>query len=224
MSAQQQPGALAWPDDVVEDVVLAVSGGLIGSRQEIEEIAFRALAAVAPHVAAREAAAERRGIERAASLSRIDIMREWFGGDRYARDYEYLDTNFGHLAQRVVDYIAALPPSDPTGESALAEVVRRAVAAAVQKDQAERGPTQIAMGHGLVDVDAVCLDGRWGLTLRPRPNFIPVGEEHGKPGDMIQCGAGDVIIWLDGPEFGDTIINKLNAAAAIRARGEGNAA
>ncbi|TPN03845.1 hypothetical protein FJ973_29835 [Mesorhizobium sp. B2-1-3] len=35
-----------------------------------------------------------------------DILREWFGGERYARDHEYLDANFGKQAGQVVDYLA----------------------------------------------------------------------------------------------------------------------
>jgi hypothetical protein len=38
--------------------------------------------------------------------SKIDVLREWFGGDRYARDYEYIDANFSEQAQRVADYTA----------------------------------------------------------------------------------------------------------------------
>jgi hypothetical protein len=33
------------------------------------------------------------------------ILREWFGGDRYARDYEYLDANYGKQAQQVADWL-----------------------------------------------------------------------------------------------------------------------
>jgi hypothetical protein len=40
--------------------------------------------------------------------SKIDVLREWFGGDRYARDYEYIDANFSEQAQRVADYTAGI--------------------------------------------------------------------------------------------------------------------
>lgn len=42
-----------------------------------------------------------------ASVTRTDILREWFGGDRYARDYDYLDANFGEQADRVLTYLAS---------------------------------------------------------------------------------------------------------------------
>jgi len=42
-------------------------------------------------------------------ITRTDILREWFGGERYARDYEYLDASFGHRA----DAILALRPTPP---------------------------------------------------------------------------------------------------------------
>ena len=37
-------------------------------------------------------------------INRTDLLREWFGGERYARDYEYLDANYGAQADRVVAY------------------------------------------------------------------------------------------------------------------------
>jgi hypothetical protein len=46
-------------------------------------------------------------------ITRTVILREWFGGDRYARDHEYLDTNFGVQADRVVSYLEALSPTAP---------------------------------------------------------------------------------------------------------------
>lgn len=42
------------------------------------------------------------------------ILREWFGADRYARDHEYLDANFGKQAQQVADMLASLAPSSET--------------------------------------------------------------------------------------------------------------
>lgn len=49
-------------------------------------------------------------------LSKIDVLREWFGGDRYARDYEYIDANFGRQAQQVADYSARIMSAiEPAG-------------------------------------------------------------------------------------------------------------
>lgn len=42
--------------------------------------------------------------------TRIDILREWFGGERYARDYEYLDANYSEQATRVVAYLSTISP------------------------------------------------------------------------------------------------------------------
>lgn len=59
-------------------------------------------------------------VERSATINKIDILREWFGGERYARDYEYLDANFGAQAQSVVDYLVRLstPPAAPVSGEA----------------------------------------------------------------------------------------------------------
>lgn len=45
------------------------------------------------------------------NVTSSSILREWFGADRYARDHEYLDANFGKQAQQVVDWLASLNPS-----------------------------------------------------------------------------------------------------------------
>lgn len=42
---------------------------------------------------------------REALVSSKRILREWFGGERYARDYEYLDANFGKQARQVADWV-----------------------------------------------------------------------------------------------------------------------
>lgn len=49
-------------------------------------------------------------VERKA-ITWVDVLREWFGGERYARDYEYLDANYRKNAERVADYSAALNPT-----------------------------------------------------------------------------------------------------------------
>ena len=49
----------------------------------------------------------------AVAITRTDILREWFGGDRYARDYEYLNVNFGAQADRVVAFLSHLAPAVP---------------------------------------------------------------------------------------------------------------
>lgn len=43
-------------------------------------------------------------------ITSIDILREWFGGERYARDHEYLDANYGRQAQQVVDWLLSVVP------------------------------------------------------------------------------------------------------------------
>lgn len=40
-------------------------------------------------------------------VTSTDILREWFGGDRYARDYEYLDTSFREQAECVARWLRA---------------------------------------------------------------------------------------------------------------------
>jgi hypothetical protein len=49
-------------------------------------------------------------------ITSIDILREWFGGERYARDYEYLDANYGRQAQQVVDWLATTAPAPETNK------------------------------------------------------------------------------------------------------------
>lgn len=39
------------------------------------------------------------------AIKPVEIIREWFGGERYARDYEYLDANFGKQAKHVADFL-----------------------------------------------------------------------------------------------------------------------
>lgn len=84
-------------------------------------------------------------------------------------------------------------------------------------EQPEIYSRQIAMGHGLVDVTVGLLNGRYGLVLRERDEYIPVGEQTSEQGSLVLLDEKAVVIWLDGPEFGDTIINALNEAAAIKA-------
>lgn len=44
-------------------------------------------------------------------VARADILREWFGGKRYARDYEYLDASYGAAADRVLAYLNSTHPA-----------------------------------------------------------------------------------------------------------------
>lgn len=47
----------------------------------------------------------------------IVILREWFGAERYARDYEYLDANYGKQAKRVANFLnARTAPTLTAGE------------------------------------------------------------------------------------------------------------
>jgi len=74
------------------------------------------------------------------------------------------------------------------------------------------GATEIAMGHGLVDVGPIYLEDRVGIILHPRTDFIPIGEGGsigGDPPQFYDPQSGDVVIWLDGPERGTTIIREL---------------
>lgn len=47
----------------------------------------------------------------AGAATPTDILREWFGGERYARDHEYLDASYGKRAQQVVNWLASTPAS-----------------------------------------------------------------------------------------------------------------
>lgn len=78
---------------------------------------------------------------------------------------------------------------------------------------AEITATQIAMGHGRVDVGPITHEGRVGLLLHPRPEVIPVGEAGTLQNVDYWPQEGDVVIWLDGPERGETIIRELQALA-----------
>lgn len=37
-------------------------------------------------------------------ISWIEVLREWFGAERYARDYEFLDANYRKEAEAVARY------------------------------------------------------------------------------------------------------------------------
>lgn len=67
---------------------------------------------------------------------------------------------------------------------------------------------QIEMGHGLVDVGQIHWQGRKGIVLHPRENFIPIGEEGDLKGDYWPV-TSDVVIWIDSPGGADTIISEL---------------
>lgn len=58
------------------------------------------------------------------AVTATDILREWFGGERYARDYEYLDANFGEQAARVVDYLSTTSPVQAVAPEPVAEALR----------------------------------------------------------------------------------------------------
>lgn len=96
-----------------------------------------------------------------------------------------------------------------------AEVVKvRAELAAARAAQDECGPTEIAMGHGMVDVGGVVQDGRHALMFKQRGHFAPVGAETAPVGTEHHPKKGDVLIWLDGPELGATIRLALDEAEA----------
>ena len=40
------------------------------------------------------------------ATTKIDVLREWFGGERYARDYEFIDASFGAQAEAVARFCA----------------------------------------------------------------------------------------------------------------------
>jgi hypothetical protein len=40
------------------------------------------------------------------AMHAIDVLREWFGGDRYARDYEYINANYMEQARKVAAFAA----------------------------------------------------------------------------------------------------------------------
>jgi len=42
-------------------------------------------------------------------VMRMEVIREWVGGERYARDYEYCDATFKDQADRVLALFAAAP-------------------------------------------------------------------------------------------------------------------
>lgn len=48
----------------------------------------------------------------------IDILREWFGGERYARDYEYLDKNYAEQARRVEAFLNSRTALNETEDKA----------------------------------------------------------------------------------------------------------
>lgn len=80
----------------------------IGSDASLEPYADRRRDQVAKLIQKRVSIATTTDERAVEALTWIDVLREWFDGDRYARDYEYLDANFGEQAKRVAAYIAAL--------------------------------------------------------------------------------------------------------------------
>ncbi len=82
---------------------------------------------------------------------------------------------------------------------------------------AEDAAREVVMGHGMQDVTVVNHDGRYGLRILERGHYVPVGEVTGPVGGMVPISTGGgILVWFDGPEFGDTIVNAINEAAAVR--------
>ncbi|MBU8540858.1 hypothetical protein [Falsiroseomonas tokyonensis] len=146
---QSDPAAPAWPDDVVEAVARAlceddgyppdqIAGppGYPPRWRDYAHHARAALAALAPWIAAKRAAAERRGIERAAAEfercahedGRAECCGRGAGGWSSHPPECCGDPDYVISADRGASAIRALPPSDPAAASALAELLRRAVA------------------------------------------------------------------------------------------------
>lgn len=84
-------------------------------------------------------------------------------------------------------------------------------------DEATQAPREIAMGHGLVDVCVCNHEGRYGLVLKPRAEYAPIGQETAPARSVVTLDGGCVVVWFDGPEFAGTIIEAIQEAAALRA-------
>lgn len=93
MVCPQCEGEGGYPDGIDEDAC-HTDCTRCGSNGWIVDLAADALQAL--HVTASER-----------PVCWIDILREWFGGERYARDYEYLDKNYAEQARRVEAFLNA---------------------------------------------------------------------------------------------------------------------
>jgi hypothetical protein len=138
----------------------------------------------------------------------------------YEWDGKYWKMGGGHAPMDyVVDHFTYIAPvlTPAEADARVAQARRDAL------EEAAQAPREIAMGHGLVDVCVCNHEGRYGLVLKPRTQYVPIGEETAPQGSMVTLDGGCVVVWLDGPEFGKTIIEAIQEAAAIRALGkEGN--
>lgn len=107
---------------------------------------------------------------------------------------------------------AALDPAVSQTAANLVATARREA-----MDEATQAPREIAMGHGLVDVCVCNHEGRYGLVLKPRAEYAPIGQETAPARSVVTLDGGCVVVWFDGPEFAGTIIEAIQEAAAIRA-------
>jgi hypothetical protein len=104
---------------------------------------------------------------------------------------------------------------DPAVSQSAVDLVAQARRDALE--EAARAPREIAMGHGLVDVCVCNHEGRYGLVLKPRAEYAPIGQETAPARSVVTLDGGCVVVWFDGPEFARTIIEAIQEAAAIRA-------
>jgi hypothetical protein len=103
--------------------------------------------------------AQAEGVKGARAITATDILREWFGGDRYARDYEYLDANYGPQATRVATYVAktALSHPEPVAEEA---VTRMSIAEAAKALEHVELPDDLRLPLHSLQADLGWLFGR----------------------------------------------------------------
>ncbi len=76
------------------------------------------------------------------------------------------------------------------------------------QDQTGGKPTEVILGHGMIDLGPITYNGRTGLLLRKRDHHIPVGQPGEVQGEYWPR-SGDVVIWFDNGDRGDTLLEAI---------------
>ncbi len=71
-------------------------------------------------------------------------------------------------------------------------------------------PTEIVLGHGMIDIGSITYEGRTGLLLRRRDFYIEVGQPGGIQNETYEPKKGDVVIWFDNGDLGNTLATILD--------------
>ena len=138
------------------------------------------------------------------AVTKTDILREWFGGERYARDYEYIDANFGKEASRV----AALYPTAPDLWGELERVTReRDEAIAAHKKSTHEAVRRIeALGRDKSKIETQLLtleaeNAALKAALEPFAKYMDGGHDLNNKGAQLPDERGVGWVYLTFADF-----------------------